>query len=186
MHTYRLVLVAVAWAVGLRLSTAADLVTVDLSAQPWRLTNANQSVAVPTTLPAHVLGVLAAAGIVQSDPLYRYGELETRWVSEDTWNFTLIWSGQQHSELKACKHVLLVLHGVDTFGDVVLNGRHVLRVNNAHRSWWQPLPPDVLRDSANMMSMILQPAVQVALRAKVLNKYNIPTMAVSGSNFVAS
>lgn len=65
--------------------------------------------------------------------LFRYGELETRWVSDDTWNFTLIWSAHKHQEVKNCKHVMLVMRGVDTFGDVVLNGRHVLRTNNAHR-----------------------------------------------------
>jgi hypothetical protein len=54
-------------------------------------------------------------------------------VSEDTWNFTVTWPGQQHSRVVACRHVLLVMHGIDTFGAVVLNGRHVLAADNAHR-----------------------------------------------------
>lgn len=56
-----------------------------------------------------------------------------RWVADDTWNFTLIWPAVKHQQVAACSHVLLVLHGVDTFGDVVLNGRHLVRTNNAHR-----------------------------------------------------
>jgi hypothetical protein len=54
-------------------------------------------------------------------------------VSEDTWNFTVTWPGQQHRKVAACRHVLLVMHGIDTFGHVVLNGRHVLAADNAHR-----------------------------------------------------
>jgi hypothetical protein len=65
--------------------------------------------------------------------LIRYGELKTRWVSEEPWNFSVIWPGQQHSSVAAYRHVLLVLHGIDTFGHVVLNGRHVLAADNAHR-----------------------------------------------------
>lgn len=54
---------------------AAEPVHMDLSTEAWQLSNSNQSVAVTTTLPAHVLGVLTAAGVVQQDPLYRSGEV---------------------------------------------------------------------------------------------------------------
>jgi hypothetical protein len=37
----------------------------------------------------------------------------------------------------------------------------------------------LLREGANMLSVVLQPAVAVALRNKALNAYRIPTMAVS-------
>ena len=63
----------------------------------------------------------------------RYGERDTRWVGEDTWNFTLIWSSKKHEFLTACHQVMLVLHGLDTFATVVLNGQHVLWADNAHR-----------------------------------------------------
>ena len=63
----------------------------------------------------------------------RFGERETRWVSEERWNFTLIWPSKKHELLGGCQHVLLVLHGIDTVGSVVLNGRHVLEAANAHR-----------------------------------------------------
>jgi hypothetical protein len=54
-------------------------------------------------------------------------------VGEDTWNFTLIWSSKKHEFLTACHQVMLVLHGLDTFATVVLNGQHVLWADNAHR-----------------------------------------------------
>eukprot|EP00882_Tetradesmus_deserticola_P022363 GHRQ01024265.1.p1 GENE.GHRQ01024265.1~~GHRQ01024265.1.p1 ORF type:complete len:229 (+),score=85.34 GHRQ01024265.1:182-868(+) len=158
------------------------LLRLDLSQPAWQLSSSNRSISLQARLPAHVLGVLAAAGVVQQDPLYGYGELETRWVSQDTWNFTVTWPGQQHRQLAACRHVLLVLHSIDTFGRVVLNGRHVLAADNAHRSWWVVLrDPSLLRDGANMLSVVLQPGVATALRSKALNAYSIPTMAVSAA-----
>jgi hypothetical protein len=36
------------------------------------LTNTNSSIQLPIKLPGHVLGMLAAAGLVHPDPLYRY------------------------------------------------------------------------------------------------------------------
>ena len=66
----------------------------------------------------------------------RYGERNTAWVGQERWNFTLVWSSKKHAALMGCKHVMLVLHGIDTVGTVVLNGRHVLQADNAHR--WVP------------------------------------------------
>jgi hypothetical protein len=50
---------------------ACCLVRLDLSQSAWQLSSSNRSISVTARLPAHVLGVLAAAGVVQQDPLYR-------------------------------------------------------------------------------------------------------------------
>jgi hypothetical protein len=48
------------------------------------------------------------------------------------------------------------------------------------RSWWVVLSdPGLLREGANVLSVVLAPAVATALRSKTLNAYRIPTMAVS-------
>lgn len=53
-------------------SATADLVRVDLSsAKAWRLTNTNNSINLPTTVPAHTLSVLSSAGVIAADPLSR-------------------------------------------------------------------------------------------------------------------
>lgn len=65
--------------------------------------------------------------------IHRYGERDTRWVGEDTWNFTLVWPSEHHELLVGCRHVVLLLHGIDTYGSVVLNGRRLLEADNAHR-----------------------------------------------------
>jgi beta-mannosidase len=117
-------------------AACAELVRVDLAAlrKGWSLTNANGSIVLPARVPAHTLSVLAGAGLVQADPLSRYGERDTRWVAQEGgWNFTLVWHSDRHAQLSGCRQVLLVLHGIDTVGAVVLNGGHVLAAHNAHR-----------------------------------------------------
>jgi len=48
-----------------------------------------------------------------------------------------------------------------------------------HRSWWVPLTgPDALREGANILSIVLQPAVTAAMRAKAAYPYPVPTMQV--------
>eukprot|EP00775_Hariotina_reticulata_P000988 gene988-1315_t len=122
---------------------AAGLKRFTLSAEPdWVLTNSNSSIQLPVKLPGHVLGMLAAAGLVQPDPLYRYGEIRARWVSQEPcWNFTLVWPGAKHTQVASSKHVLLALHGVDTFSNVILNGHQVAATNNAHRDWGPAFVP---------------------------------------------
>ncbi len=61
----------------------------------------------------------------------RFGELETRWVALEAWNFTAVFSATA-SQL-AHTDVVLFLGGVDTFGDVILNGQHVATTDNFHR-----------------------------------------------------
>lgn len=51
----------------------------------------------------------------------------------ETWNYTLIWSSSDTAQVTQHKEVLLVLHGVDTFADVIINGQHVKSLNNFHR-----------------------------------------------------
>ncbi|KAF8062032.1 hypothetical protein HT031_004292 [Scenedesmus sp. PABB004] len=160
---------------------AAPLARLDLSSGPWALTSANGSVHVRAArLPAHVLGLLAAAGVVAADPLAGYGELTTRWVAEETWNLTHTWAGARHGGVAAHAHALLVLHGVDTFGTALLNGRPLATTDNAHRAWWLPLAPGALRGGANTLSLVLRPAAAAALAAKAAHPYAIPTMAVPG------
>ena len=115
-------------------SPALAYEVISLSEVPgWSLSNANGSVQLANVrVPGYALESLREAGLVQ-DPLYRYGELETRWVALDAWNWTLIWHSARHARLMAHAQVALRLGGVDTFADVFLNGRHVAAVDNFHR-----------------------------------------------------
>ena len=46
------------------------------------------------------------------------------------------------------------------------------------RSWWLPLPVEALREGANMLTILLHPAADLAARAQLAYPYPVPTMQV--------
>lgn len=67
------------------------------------------------------------------DPFYRKQELDAQWISERNWVYTLTFDLDEEILLRDC--VQLLFEGLDTFADVELNGKHLGRVENMHRTW---------------------------------------------------
>ncbi|KAI8475070.1 MAG: glycoside hydrolase superfamily, partial [Monoraphidium minutum] len=163
----------------LALSGAAGAPRAAGGAAQWRLTNANRSVSLPAAVPGYALEILRAAGVVQ-DPLYRFGELEARWVAKDTWNFSAVWPGAAHAALARRAAVALRLGGADAAARVNLNGRDLGETDNAHRYWLYDVTRH-LREGANLLQIIIRPAVDEALRRKREYPYPVPTLAAPGA-----
>ncbi len=61
----------------------------------------------------------------------RYNELETRWVAFEPWTYQVKFDAPE--DVLGTDHVDLLLHGVDTFASIELNGETVGQVDNYHR-----------------------------------------------------
>jgi beta-mannosidase len=112
--------------------TAAATVSVDLGALEWRMTNGNGSVSLNTTVPAHAVEVLRREGVI-FDPMYRYGERESRWVALDYWTFATNFSSSSLKDLKGFRDVVLSFDGIDTFANITLNGKLLATVDSYYR-----------------------------------------------------
>lgn len=77
----------------------------------------------------------------------RFNELEQRWAAYETWTFTREF--EVSSELLAHTRVDLVLEGVDTVADVLLNEQVLASLSNAFR-----FPPLLHQRSRTCMTPI--------------------------------
>uniref|UniRef100_A0A383W609 beta-mannosidase n=1 Tax=Tetradesmus obliquus TaxID=3088 RepID=A0A383W609_TETOB len=154
---------------------------ISLGSQTWTVENGNRSISASTTLPAYPLEILREQGIIE-DPLYRFGELATRWVALDTWSFSLSFDGSSLAmqQLRSQKQVLLKLGGVDTFASVMLNGKEILEANNFHRQWSVPVK-QLLVDGDNTLVITIKPAAAESERLQAEHPYSIPALRQMGA-----
>lgn len=162
----------------------------------WSLRNKNGSLSYSDILlPNYPINVLQAAGVI-GDPLYRFNELEVRWVTEDTWTYEKEFETPSGMGASADKDggpasVELVLSGLDTFAFVELNGEQILYADNFHREWRVPVK-GLLRPAGggekNKLSITLPPATATALELKKKLPYLVNTLSAPGAldvfNFV--
>eukprot|EP00878_Enallax_costatus_P005743 GHUV01006021.1.p1 GENE.GHUV01006021.1~~GHUV01006021.1.p1 ORF type:complete len:795 (+),score=131.60 GHUV01006021.1:561-2945(+) len=158
-----------------------------LDSKAWQLTNGNGSIALSTTIPAYPLEVLRTNGVI-GDPLYRYGEQDSRWVAYDTWTFTVQITAEETAKLASQDQIVLFLGGVDTVANVSVNGQQVLETNNFHRHWSVPVKKYLMPAAPNTISISIAPAYNKSIEYRDAHSYHIPTLYNTGSigayNFV--
>ncbi len=124
----------------------------------------------PATAPGTVHTDLLAQGLIP-DPFFRNGELRVQWVGEEDWLYrTSFTVGSKFLE----KEVLqLILHGLDTFAQVRLNGNTVLEADNMFRSWAVDVK-EALRTGQNTLEILFRSPIQPALDARAALPYELP------------
>ena len=98
----------------------------------WTLTQRGQSEVIPAQVPGCVhTDLLRAARI--PDPFYRDNETELMWIGENDWSYARSFPlSEKETERDG---LLLVCEGLDTFADVLVNGRKVGSADNQFRIW---------------------------------------------------
>ena len=105
----------------------------------------------PATVPGTVqTDLMAARQLV--DPFYRDNEAQVQWVGLADWQYRT--SFDVDAATLARPHVELVLDGLDTFADVILNGTRLVAADNMFRRWHVPVK-SVLRKGSNKLEVRL-------------------------------
>ena len=105
------------------------------------------------------------------DPFWRDNEMRLQWVGEKDWVYrTTLEIG---AELLDQEEVELVFHGLDTYAEVVLNGRTILETDNMFRRWTARVTQD-LRVGENVLEVHLKSPLPPALEAQASLPYPLP------------
>src|SRR6185369_4285007 len=70
---------------------------------------------------------------VIEDPFYRDNEQKQQWIGKTDWEYRTTFKIDQH--LLDHKNIELVFEGLDTYADVYLNDKLVLKADNMFRTW---------------------------------------------------
>ncbi|QNK00116.1 beta-mannosidase [Dyella telluris] len=90
----------------------------------------------PGRVPGSVQTDLLTTGNI-GDPFYRDNEAQQQWIGLSDWDYQLSFNVDA-ATLKQ-DHVDLVLDGVDTFADIVVNDKPLLKTGNMFRRWRIPV-----------------------------------------------
>lgn len=67
------------------------------------------------------------------DPFYRNNEHKVKWVEQKDWDYQTTFD--LAPEMISSKHIDLIFDGLDTYADVLLNGKAILKADNMFRQW---------------------------------------------------
>ena len=112
------------------------------------------------------------------EPFDRDNEFRLQWIGLTDWEYQTVF--QVDAKTLAHAHVDLVFEGLDTFADVYLNDRAMLRANNMFRGWRVSAKP-VLRPGENRLRIVFYSAVKYMLPYAKSLPYLLPS--ISTQNF---
>ncbi len=131
----------------------------------WRIRDETGDIELPIDFPTDLHTALHRAGVIP-EPYRGRNEYDCRWVGERDW----VASRSVELDGTACD---LVLSGLDTIVEVRVNGRRVLRADNAFRTWRVDLT-EVARRGENRIELHLRSPVHEAARRQRRQPFFVP------------
>jgi beta-mannosidase len=98
----------------------------------WKFKDAARDEWLPAVIPGTVHTDLMKNKRIP-DPYYRDNEIKVQWVSQKDWEYQSTFNIERNMLSK--KHLNLVFEGLDTYADVYLNGKLILKADNMFRTW---------------------------------------------------
>ena len=96
--------------------------TIDLGGLSWTLSGEDsdgREVSVPASVPGDVYSDLSEAGVLAGALLYRFNDVEYRWVARGNWTYDVVFALSQEQVERTS--LLLDCHGLDTVASVYIN-----------------------------------------------------------------
>src|ERR1041384_2001652 len=98
----------------------------------WQFREKNKDVWYPATVPGSVHTDLLANKLI-GDPFYRDNEQKQQWIGKTDWEYRTTFKVNQQT--LDHKNLELVFEGLDTYTDVYLNEKFLIKTDNMFRTW---------------------------------------------------
>jgi beta-mannosidase len=98
----------------------------------WQFREAGKADWHAATVPGCVHTDLLSNRLIE-DPFYRDNEQKQQWIGKTDWEYQTTF--KVGAELLAVRHIELVFEGLDTYADVYLNDRPLIKTDNMFREW---------------------------------------------------
>ena len=124
---------------------------IDLD-QHWEFQQKGDSLWMRATVPGTVHTDLMANDLIE-DPYFRLNEKDQQWIEKEDWNYRTTFTVDDQ-QLKQEK-IELVFEGLDTYAEVILNGKHLFNANNMHLAWKAEVKP-LLKKGDNQLQIYFE------------------------------
>lgn len=141
----------------------------DLSLENWNFKNSKDQQWLPAKVPGTVHQDLMNQQIIP-DPYLDENEKKVQWVENENWDYQTTFTVSK-DELKN-NQADLVLEGLDTFAEVFVNGKSILKADNMFRAWEVPVKT-YLKEGQNTLQIKFKSSVEEG--KKLAAKYPFET-----------
>lgn len=104
----------------------------------WQFKNVSEKKWYSATVPGTIHTDLLAHKLIP-DPFYRDNEMKVQWVSQNDWEYKTTFNIP--AKVIAKSYIEIVFEGLDTYADVYLNRRLILKADNMFRTWRVNIKP---------------------------------------------
>jgi beta-mannosidase len=135
----------------------------------------------PAVVPGSVHTDLLRAKKI-ADPFWGTNEKDQQWIERTNWEYRS--SFVADDALLAHEHVDLFFRGLDTFADVSVNGKPVLRADNMFRSWRVDVRPHLVKGE-NQVRVLFRSPIAAVKPAYDRLPYHLPAINDQAAEMVS-
>ena len=138
--------------------------------QNWVFKQSSDSVWMKATIPGTVHTDLLSNGKIE-DPYFRLNEKEQQWIEEKDWTYQSNFIVDE--KLLENDRIELIFDGIDTYAEILLNGKHLFNSNNMHLNWKAEVKSK-LKKGTNLLQVHFESPIKKTLPTYLSYPYVVP------------
>lgn len=139
----------------------------------WEFRRVGDSTWYEATVPGTVHTDLYKNVLIE-DPFYRSNEKKQQWIDQEDWEYIKVFTPDK--SLFSNNHLKLVFDGIDTFGEVFLNGQKIISADNMFRRWTVDISSLIRKGEPNELRVIFHSPIHSLQKIYLQQAYHLPAV----------